>query len=170
MPAKSVAMRQASAIPLNEAGWGYLAGFLDGEGYITIRRANRGTRKNPAYRLVVGFTSTYLPVLEWIQSAFSAGCINPKTRYGQKHSPAFELTIHQKDIQKVLLAGIYPFSLIKSAQIELGLAFLALGKVRKEVFEKRGKSWPLIRGNPRDFAVREDFKARLTVLNKRGVA
>jgi hypothetical protein len=149
----------------------YIAGFLDGEGYITIRRANRGTARNPSYRLVIGFTNTYLPVLEWIKSVVGAGCINTKPRKDkEKHSPAFELTIHQREVQRQLLTEVLKFAIIKRHQIALGLAFLDLGKVKKEVVEIRGKSWPKFLAIKGDVETREQFKTHLTLLNRRGPA
>lgn len=146
----------------------YIAGFLDGEGYISIRRSNRTKCQNPAYRLVIGFTNTNRAILDWIKKIAGGGCINPKSRRKAQHSEAWELTIHTKDIQIMILAETYPYIRIKQRQAELAISFLALGKVRKTMTEVRGKTWPIFRAVPEDIAERERFKQELTEMNKRG--
>src|SRR6267142_1372314 len=101
---------------MNETDKSYLAGFLDGEGYITIRRSNRYTLKTVSYRLVVGFTSTELSILQWIQSNY-AGCINSKARKSEKHSVAWELTIHRLASLRAILSDVAPYLKIKRQQL-----------------------------------------------------
>jgi hypothetical protein len=154
MPARSIAQRQLMAI-------GYLAGFLDGEGYITIRRSNRYALKTVSYRLVIGFTSTELSVLEWIQQQFG-GCINPKARKSERHSPAFELTIHNRESCELLLREVLPALRIKDKQADLALRFLGLGAMKKS------GTWPRFQALPGEKEKRENLKSELTVLNRRG--
>lgn len=155
-------------MPIESHDAAYLAGFLDGDGYITIRRSNCRKAKNPAYRLVIGFTNTDLSVLTWIAKTVGAGCINPKSRSDEaRHAPAFELTIHQRDIQRNLLASILPFSKVKVRQIETAIAFLDLGRIKKSMVS-RGKTWPIFQADPADVLLREEFKTKLGGINKRG--
>lgn len=155
---------------MTETEKAYIAGFLDGEGYITIRRQNRRTAKNPHYALVIGFTNTDLSVLQWLREKVGAGSINAKSRKNPKrHSPAWELTIHQKPVKQQLLEAVQPYVKIKTKQVELGLAFLKLGKVKKSMEVIPGKAWPIFRAKPDEIAVRENFKLQLGLLNTRGV-
>lgn len=165
MPSVSRAQRQAAAITL-DVDAAYIAGFLDGEGYISIARANRYAGRI-AYRLVVGFTNRDLAVLEWIQG-FLGGTINAKSRSDPlKHALAFELksTCHPKN--KELLLRVQPFIKIKRRQVEVALAFLRLGRIQKSMVA-RGKAWPIFRADPVDVAKREACKGELSTLNQRG--
>jgi hypothetical protein len=103
-----------------------------------------------------------------LQDKIGGGCINAKSRKSAKHSQAWELTVHSKDLQVMLLAEIYPYVRIKQKQIELAISFLALGKMRKAVTEKRGKTWPIFKALAEDIAERERYKLELGELNKRG--
>ena len=146
---------------------GYIAGFFDGEGYLTIRRSNLGKARNPAYRLVLGFTNTDLTVLEWIRGLIGSGCINAKARKSMKHSLAWELTIHRKVELELVLREILPIVRIKKKQVEIALAFLSLGNC-KMVHIPRGKTWPLRIMAPGELEKRESYKAQMTEANRRG--
>ncbi len=145
----------------------YIAGFLDGEGNITILGRNQTKAKNPCYGLHVGFTNRDLPVLLWIRSLYG-GNLFEKHRRSLKHSRSYELRIGKKESVGMLLNDIYPFVRIKSKQVELALAFLSLPRVRMELIKYRGKTWPLFNGNKEDVKKREIFKSSLNILNQRG--
>ena len=171
MPAKSRA--QQRLMQAEDAA--YIAGFFDGEGCLTMRRSNRHARgkdgsgvQSVHYRLAVEFANRHIGALKWIQQ-FTGGAIYPK--YGRAKNPnwapAFALTLWNKsDIEK-LLRSIQPYAKIKNEQIALGLDFLSLPAVRVS-FEARGKTWPRRVSVEEDLVIREDFKSRLAVFNKRG--
>lgn len=140
----------------------YVAGILDGEGYITIRRSNRYLKNTVSYRLVVGFTNTDLSLLEWIQSLYG-GCINQKSRASLvRHSIAWELTIHKKEDLSRILQDVKPYIKVKAKQLDLALRFSVLGKIKKS------GTWPVFKALPEELSIRESFKAELTELNRRG--
>lgn len=147
----------------------YIAGFFDGEGYITIRRSNRYLGNRVSYRLVVGFTNTNIDVLKWIQLSVGGGAINPKSRKSLKHSQAFELTVHKRHLIVDLIDAIEPYVRIKREQLAVGVCFLSLGLVQKIMVVSRGnKSWPVFRAKPGENEIREDYKLIMTDLNRRG--
>lgn len=160
MPAVSKKQREAMAA--------YVAGFLDGEGNITILKRNQNERPNPSYDLHVGFTNRDLSALQVIQS-FYGGTIFQKKRYRANHATSYELRIGRKAQVARLLQESYPYMLIKQKQAELALAFLKMPRVRMEKTADRGKSWPLFKANESDIACRAKLKSELTELNKKGV-
>jgi hypothetical protein len=150
----------------------YVAGFLDGEGNITILQRNR-YNGGESYCLIVGFTNRDIHVLELIQNEYG-GSIFQKRRYKPNHSPSYELRICTRKQTQRILADVLPFLICKKNQAELGLSFLRLGKVRKEVIGRRrfhptkGGTVPLVRVMPGEQEVRREIKANLSLLNKRG--
>jgi hypothetical protein len=144
----------------------YIAGFLDGEGNISILRRNQYNNYT-SHGLHIGFTNRNKLVLKTIQKVYG-GSIFKKKRRSKKHAQAFELRISNKPTLKKLIRRIFPYLICKRKQAELALRFLSLPNVRREVVKIRGKSWPLFRGNQRDKDIREKFKQRLQFLNRRG--
>jgi hypothetical protein len=146
----------------------YIAGFFDGEGYITLRRSNRYTRTAASYRIVIGFTNKSKAILELIQQRYG-GSIYPKARRNKEvHAAAWELSIFRNDGIQSFMAEIGPHIILKRPQVDLALEFLALGKVQMEMVETRGKRWPIFRPVPGQMELRESYKLRLGELNRRG--
>jgi len=160
----SVSRKQQIAMAISPQ---YIAGFLDGEGHVTILKRNQYTRY-PSYGLHVGFTNRDLRVLNAIKSVYG-GNLFQKKRYKAAHSSAFELRIGKRSDVERLLSDVLPYLIIKREQAEIGLAFLQLRRVKMEVTLKRGKSWPLFKGNESDIEARAQMKQQLSVLNARGV-
>src|SRR6266516_5145334 len=92
---------------IDAAAAAYIAGFLDGEGCISIAHSNRATGHG-SFRLVIHFTNTYLPVLTWIRDMVGSGAINPKARKSSKHKSAWELKICARKNCKALLEAVLP--------------------------------------------------------------
>ncbi len=149
----------------------YIAGFFDGEGYVTIRRANRyrlGRKQNtPSYRGVVGFVNTDARVLVEIQKQFG-GKIYAKSRKSKVHKPAWELLYLKYEEIKCLVSAIRPFVVLKAERLDIISALIDLGKMKKRAIP-RGKRWPLMTIPEAEVEVREQLKERLTRLNQRGV-
>jgi hypothetical protein len=151
----------------SSAQLGYIAGFLDGEGHITIRRCNATRSITPSYQPVVGFTNRDLRPLQLIHQLFG-GKIYQKARKLPQHRPAFELTIFRRAETKALLEALLPHLIMKREQADLALRLLSLGKIRKEMVQARGKTWPLFRSLPSDVADREEIRQRMQIINGRG--
>lgn len=150
----------------------YIAGFLDGEGNITILRRNQynGYR---SYGLHVGFTNLDVRPLLAIQDVYG-GHLFEKKRKSTKHRQAFELRVCQKAAVEKLLKEVLPHLLIKREQAELGIAFLKLGKVKMEVIgmyrnsSVKGGLHPVSKAAAGEQEAREEMKQNLMLLNKRG--
>lgn len=144
----------------------YTAGFLDGEGHITILNRNRASGYS-SYGIHVGFTNRSLSVLLALQKAWG-GTIFQKKRHSSRHSQTYELRIGKRAEVGRLLESVLPHLLIKQKQAELGLEFLKLGRVRMVLKTNRGKAWPIFAGSDEDARTRAEFKQNLSELNKRG--
>src|SRR6516164_928147 len=146
----------------------YVAGFLDGEGNITILQRNR-YNGGESYCLIVGFTNCNLHVLELIRNEYG-GSLFQKRRYKSNHSPSYELRLSTRKLTQRLLTDVLPFLICKKSQAELGLSFLRLGKVRREVIGRRrfhptkGGTVPLMKVVPGEQEARREMKANLSVL------
>lgn len=117
--------RQSMAMTPTEAA--YIAGFLDGEGYVTIMRAGP---KRQTFRCWVGFTNRDIAVLQWIQS-FLGGSLYAKAWKSAKHAIAWELNSSSHLRNRHFLKQLRPHVQVKRRQIDVALAFLSLGKMKK---------------------------------------
>ena len=156
---------------ISETEKAYIAGFLDGEGNITILARNRNI-KRISYGLYVGFTNRDLRPLLAIKKKYG-GNLFWKKRYSKKHSQAFELRIGNRKTVVDLLTDALPYLMCKKEQAELGLAFLSLGKVKRLIIERivncKGGTTAHLVAIEGEQQVREEFKNKLMLLNKRGV-
>jgi hypothetical protein len=121
---------------MKEAELAYIAGLVDGEGYIGIRKAS--WRKYHHLKLLVQITNSDREVIEWINSLarvlVGAGYIEVfKGRKGRRDRYTFKLE-GMKSI-KQFLQMILPYLRIKKKQAELVLRFIS-------VREKRGWTKP----------------------------
>lgn len=89
---------------LRSADLGYVAGIIDGEGFIRIRPSHGGS----GLTLNVGVDMTDLDVLEKCQSIVGVGYVYDRTRRG-KNKPIWMWRIHRQCEVVGLLFTIYPF-------------------------------------------------------------
>ncbi len=160
---------------ISEMDAAYIAGFFDGEGCLTMRRSNRHARGKTGsgvvsvhYRLALDFANKHIGVLKWIQERVG-GAIYAKhgPAKNEKWAPAFALVLWNKADICTVLRSIQPFVKVKVDQVAIGLEFLELPAVRVS-FEARGKTWPRRVSIQEDLDLREAFKQRLAIVNKRG--
>lgn len=138
----------------------YIAGFFDGEGYATIRRANR-YKGGCSFRACIGFVNKNRDLLLWIQTFF-AGNIYKKKRKCSRHSQAYELVSSKNSEIIWFLDNVYPFLKIKKSQCDLLRELLNLGHMKKI------GEWPRFIPMIGEVEKREEIKNRITELNKRG--
>lgn len=165
MPAASKKQQQLFA--------SYAAGFFDGEGHITIRRANQYLGGTPSYRCCIGATNRDEFVLQMLQATYG-GKIYSKVRYSPAHNQAYEWFLQNTEEVRAFLTDIEPYCLIKVPQVRLGLEFLSLGKMQmivtgtRRIHPDKGGSSPILKAVEEDVQIRESFKQDLTELNRRG--
>ncbi len=95
---------------LSESQIGYLAGIIDGEGYIGICQ----TKPN-RYLLRVVVTSTSEVLANWIKSTTGLGKINHREMAHRQRQNVFEWRVFGKDAGE-LLSMLAPLLLVKRAQ------------------------------------------------------
>jgi len=126
----------------------YLAGYLDGRGSISITEDQRaGERSSPRFTLAVEFTSVSDDLLSLLHDFFGG-------HLAWKACRQLWILRLQNRRAEHLLRAVRPYSLIKSPQIDIALAF-------RETF---GGEFPKGRRPlPRDIlTLRRDLAARLS--------
>jgi len=106
----------------SEQDLAYIAGFFDGEGCVSIRRA-RPVRpnQNTRYSLLVTIANTNLPILEFIAGVLG-GVIHRCSWTTLRRRAMYHLYWCGYDARKVL-ETIQPFLRIKKQEAELGISF-----------------------------------------------
>ena len=141
----------------------YLAGFIDGEGCITLGWHWTSKQKSKRYRymqLRVEIANTDVGVLAWARGLFSLPSVLYTTKRQPRHwKPAHHLSWTGQNAVSVI-QQVYPFLKIKKGQAEIALKFhetrVARGARRK--------------GVPDDVqTVRDLLNEQLHVANARGV-
>lgn len=106
---------KSPCLELSPTDAAYIAGFLDGEGCISIYR-----RKN-SYAAKVSFTNTYLPVIEHIGTLIGAGSYKSKSRASSvRHKVAYDMVVNS-DFAANLLKQLLPYLIIKKEQARLAI-------------------------------------------------
>lgn len=105
---------------LNTADAAYLAGFLDGEGCISICSGNKGGAKGSAY-LRVTLSNSNRDVLDWSKIVTGIGGITHRGAQSKKHKEGFQFVVHG-DGALTLLKQLRPYLKIKTEQADLGIA------------------------------------------------
>jgi len=153
----------------------YLAGFIDGEGYITLKRNNN---KNRVYYVpTIKIASTDEWIIEWIQKSYG-GHYYERKHQNKNHKDSYYWTLTGKNL-KPFLQKIYPYLKLKKTQCGL-----VLSKIKMQETLIKGLPYPQIskinskREDKRkiNLSYREEYhnkiKAiydKLRQLNKRGV-
>jgi len=134
----------------------YIAGFVDGKGYIGIRKSTRKMPRTPQHNLVVSVANTKRPVLDWMQSLFGGAVAAQDQKPEWAVVYRWEVSGHQQ--VSSFLWTIRPWLRLKADQCWLGLEFLAQRTDR-----------PAYRGlPPEEAALRDGFYYAMQNLNARG--
>lgn len=100
----------------------YLAGIVDGEGYITISgvttKANRGAIR-------VGVTNTYKPLIDWLLEYGGSVKAKPEGRVGSLGKlPCYHWGVTARLEILALLKSIEPYMRIKRDKAKLAIAMI----------------------------------------------
>jgi LAGLIDADG endonuclease len=135
----------------------YLAGFIDGEGSISIFSSSSKSKGKiyPRLRLILSAYNTNEAVLQWIKSRFGGTVIRVK-RSRRQHKQCYAWNTGWQNASSVLQAAM-PFLRVKKPQAEL---FIACANTSKK--------WGLP-GVPKNVvAFRESLAAKISILNLKG--
>jgi hypothetical protein len=132
----------------------YIAGFVDGEGTISIHK----DRNN--YRARVMVCNTDKEICEWFMEVTGKGHISKRTWHNKKWKPGYTWILEGLQPTKEFLCQIFPYLKIKQEQATLclGLPHLEIGYAPK--IKKRNEFLRSVQGK---------FYKICHDLNKRGV-
>jgi hypothetical protein len=140
-------------LSVEQAAW--LAGFMDGEGYIGVGSKMRGGRKY--YQGKIEIANTCLPVLEEIAALVNGNCLikeGHNNRSNPRAKQSYQLWFNSAAIPCLLLQ-VLPYLRVKRVQAERMLEFCQI----------RGRE----RQRPAPTEAYERYYALFKTLNKRGV-
>lgn len=135
----------------------YVAGFMDGEGCLTIGRARRvESRSGFGYEALMTVSNTNLDVLKAIVVMAGNGKVQVSDkRKGLGHKTLYRIVFSANQIRHVL-SQIRPYLIVKARQADILLAFLA-SKVSGR------------RTTPELWQSFEDARAEIRTMNLRGI-
>jgi len=132
-------------LPENEKAW--MAGFVDGEGCITIRRLSPGHRHSPYFVLVVTISNTQRAILQNFQKHYGGG-ISPNGNSNHVGWSEGYVWFCPIPSIKIFLNDILPHLRLKTLHASLLLEFMQLrrgsqGRKRlsEEDLEMRKQLW-----------------------------
>ena len=148
-----------------EINWAWLAGFIDGEGYIGITRQRKKENRRQSASLIYHpsliISNSNLKVLECIKKFIGYGCVH-KQRSKPDQKPGFQYKLAKMDNLDIVLRTVQPHLRIKQEQCEFLLNFIKLRKNAKKITGRghRGAT---------SYTVEEEIYQKLLILNKRGI-
>ena len=137
----------------------YLAGFIDGEGTLTVTRNSRKDR--PGYfrlNIRLAVYNTNIELLAVLRDGFG-GTIMIANMKDQRWKPQGQLVWSEEQIVPILTA-VRPFLILKAEQADILLALQGT-KLQASQGRKRGHTAEVV-------SLRDEAYKRLKILNKRG--
>lgn len=132
---------------MKEEELAYLAGFIDGEGYI-------GISKNSSYgELQISITNTNEDIIRLIAKWFKGSVRLVEKK--ENHKDCWRFGVYSEDAV-TLLKAVYPYLFVKREQAYIGLEF-------QKLIGKKGK--PV---SPENIKSREELHRQVCILNKTG--
>lgn len=151
-------------IPLEEKVW--LAGFIDGEGYLGILKQKKRITKqqsgSPLYHPYLVITGTDEKTIKYLIELTGCGWVVKMTKKNDKHKIAYQYKVSKFDDLISLLSQIQNFLKIKQFQSRLLVQFINL---RKQALVKTGRGSRDITSFTGE---EEKIYQELKKLNKRG--
>lgn len=105
---------------------GYLAGFIDADGSITIKKAVDKRVNKTYYAPLVSFYNTDAKLMSKIRSIVKTGSFHKGKRRKPKHKPKFVYNVGSINGAKQILEQITPHLIVKRRRAELVLEFIKI--------------------------------------------
>ncbi|MGH2451998.1 MAG: LAGLIDADG family homing endonuclease [Candidatus Limnocylindria bacterium] len=142
----------------------YLAGVIDGEGCIAIRKTKRtGSMKSTRYAAVITVGNTSRLLIERLRTAFSAGCVT--YRYPTKTKRGAYLWTVQSHVAREVLRCVSSYLIVKREQAAVLMEFV-------DEFDSFKGARPGKKGgqvvSPTELARRERLYQQMRTLNRVG--
>jgi len=107
--------------PYSEADLAYAAGFIDGEGHISILKHTHSRGRVVAYRLRVGVTNTNKGVVEWFSRCFG-GLVHQRRKIPSHYKIRYDCTLYASHACQ-FLKKIQPYLKIKKERAAIAIRF-----------------------------------------------
>lgn len=109
---------------VTETEWAWLAGIIDGEGTIGIKKAKAGynRRKSPEYDIAMSIRMTHLPTIELVSRLIGAVVKSKAPKNVICHSISYGVTISSSRLGLVL-EKVLPYMVTKKDQALLALEY-----------------------------------------------
>lgn len=151
-------------LSIEQKAW--LAGFIDGEGYIGItfqrKKETSWQASSPLYHPWLIVANTSLPALTYVQEIIGAGKIYVLKKATGRTKESFQYKLGSMRVLQEVLESIEPYLKIKSIQCRTLIEFI---KRRRNVVFVTGRR---SRGHTSFNGEDEDLYQMLLTLNKRG--
>jgi len=150
----------------------WLAGFIDGEGYIGMERQRKKETSRQAaswlYHPYLIIANSNYNVLAFIKKHIEDGHIYEVRREKSKsrhknEKPGFQYKLSKRDKLKLLLTVLQPYLHLKQQQCDLLLKFI---NIRKNAKVNKGRGY---RGFTSFSNLEAEIYLKLRILNKRGL-
>jgi len=106
----------------------YVAGFVDGEGSISIAAEKHRNKRNIAFRPMLSVSNTHRGVLDEIRDFLSTGRVHLHRRRDEKHRQSYVLHVSGPGLLTVL-QELAPRLIVKRAQAEVVIEFMQRRKL-----------------------------------------
>jgi len=151
---------------IKESHLAYIAGFLDGEGTISIVKVKRKDRErsysSPYYRPILVINNTNREILEWIKSVFGAGQVNLVARKEMGRKPVYRWIVGNA-VAIQIAEILYPHLRVKKLQADVVMQYKSTVPSKYNVYGNKGLPIEIIKE-------RDSFVETLRCLNKRGLS
>jgi len=148
---------------LDVAKKNYIAGFVDGEGHMSLRKYRDNRLSGPR----IYMTNTNKGVLDFLKRIIGVGAIHlndGKSRLLHNSKPVYNYMITDYSNCESLLKKIYPYLIIKKQIAKLMLRYIS---IRKKRLTRRGKLGRITKVDslPKEMEIHN----QISFLNKRGI-
>lgn len=142
------------------ASW--LAGFIDGEGWIGIYK-----RKQGWHCCQLTISNTNKEIIEWLQKSFGGGIITKKVFIGQNWKEQYWWQVYNKKRLDAILLAIIPYLKVKKKQAILVRKFMKTYKKEFYKYKRNGRG-QIVRKIPLQYELREKLHQEVKQLNQKG--
>lgn len=152
---------------MNKLTAAYLAGFVDGEGYVGIMKTrNRQMVRGYEYRKVLKIASTDKGIIDWLYQSFGGSTEKREWSESENNKPAYCWTLRYKNLEP-FLRKIYPFLKIKKRQVEILLEMFKVKIGDKNIKHVLHSGWNR-KYSKEALNKFEEFYLAIRQLNRRG--
>jgi len=112
---------------ISELDKAYIAGFVDGEGNISIYKDARGS----CLHYVISIHNTNVEILEWIRHTLGVGKIYSKDSKRDNWKIGYQLTTQRMSDMKDILEQLKPYFRLKAPHADIALSLISIRLMRR---------------------------------------